>query len=156
PVRRIALIGGPIQILATTAAGAWACETFLHLPLHESIWLGAMFSVSSTAVVLKSLSAAGVTSTLASRVMIGLLVVQRLAVVPLLVVLPQLGDPEPLRGKLARAVGIAAALLAAIVLLGTWLLPRLLRQVLRLQSRELFLVSVVAIGVGIGYATNAA
>jgi CPA2 family monovalent cation:H+ antiporter-2 len=156
PVRRIALIGGPIQILVTTAAGAWAAGALLHMPVQEAIWLGAMFAVSSTAVVLKSLSAAGVTSTLASRVMIGLLVVQDLAVVPMLVILPQLGDLAGLFGKLARAVGIAAALLAAIVVLGTWLLPRVLRLILRLNSRELFLVSVVAIGVGVGYATQAA
>ena len=45
-------------------------------------------------------------------------------------------------------------LLAAIAILGTWLLPQLLRLVLAWGSRELFLVSVVAIGVGVGYATQ--
>jgi len=91
---------------------------------------------------------------LASRVMIGLLVVQDLAVVPMLVILPQLGDLEHLPVKLARAIGIATVFLAAVVILGTWLLPKLLRRVLAWGSRELFLVSVVAIGVGIGYATQ--
>ncbi len=47
-----------------------------HLPRTEAIWFGAMISVSGTMVVAKNLSAGGVTSTLASRVMIGLLVVQ--------------------------------------------------------------------------------
>ena len=61
-----------------------------------------MISLSSTVVVLKTLSAAGVTSTLASRVMIGLLVVQDLAVVPMLVILPQLGNLDHLPMKLAR------------------------------------------------------
>src|SRR4051812_9330170 len=109
PVRRVALIGGPIQILATAAAGAWAAAMGLQMPLTEAIWFGAMLAVSSTAVVLKMLSAAGVTATLASRVMIGLLVVQDLAVVPMLVILPQLGDVDRLVGNLARALGIAAA-----------------------------------------------
>jgi monovalent cation:H+ antiporter-2, CPA2 family len=154
PVRRVALIGGPIQILATAAVGAWAAAKALHMPVSEAIWFGAMLSVSSTAVVLKMLSAAGVTSTLASRVMIGLLVVQDLAVVPMLVILPQLGDVNRLFGNLTRALGLAAALIVAVVILGTWLLPKLLRLVLRWGSRELFLVSVVAIGVGVGYAAQ--
>src|SRR5206468_2192566 len=96
------------------------------------------------------------TSTLASRVMIGLLVIQDLAVVPMLVVLPQLGNAEHLFGNLARAFGVAAALLAAVVILGTWLLPKLLRLVLGWRSRELFLVSVVAVAVGVGFATHTA
>lgn len=154
PVRRIALIGGPIQIVLTSAAGAIAGAKAFGMPVPEAIWFGAMVSLSSTVVVLKTLSAAGVTSTLASRVMIGLLVVQDLAVVPMLIILPQLGDFEHLPGKLARAIGIAAVFLAAVVILGTRLLPKLLRRVLAWGSRELFLVSVVAIGVGVGYATE--
>jgi CPA2 family monovalent cation:H+ antiporter-2 len=156
PVRRIALIGGPIQIVLTCAAGAVAGVQALGMPVPEAIWFGAMISLSSTVVVLKTLSAAGVTSTLASRVMIGLLVVQDLAVVPLLIILPQLGDFDHLLGRLARAMGVAALFLAVVVILGTRLLPKLLRRVLAWGSRELFLVSIVAIGVGVGYATQRA
>lgn len=154
PVRRVALIGGPLQILLTSLAAAVAAVKALGMPLTEAIWFGAMISLSSTVVVLKTLSAAGVTSTLASRVMIGLLVIQDLAVVPMLVILPQLGSLDDLAMKLARATGIAAAFIAAVVVLGSRLLPRLLKQVLALGSRELFLVSIVAIGVGVGYATQ--
>jgi len=84
PVRRIALIGGPLQIVLTAALAAVISVKALGMPVTEAIWFGAMISLSSTVVVLKTLSAAGVTSTLASRVMIGLLVVQDLAVVPML------------------------------------------------------------------------
>lgn len=156
PVRRIAFIGGPIQIVLTCAVGAAGAVKVLGMPVTEAIWFGAMISVSSTVVVLKTLSASGMTSTLASRVMIGLLVIQDLAVVPMLVILPQLADIKHLFEKLARAVGIAAALLTAVAVLGTYLLPKLLRRVLALGSRELFLVSVVAVGVGVGYATQTA
>jgi CPA2 family monovalent cation:H+ antiporter-2 len=155
PVRRIALIGGPIQIVVTAAAFGAAGHHLLELPVTEAIWFGAMVSLSSTVVVLKMLSAAGVTSTLASRVMIGLLVVQDLAVVPLLVILPQLGHTEGLVGRVFRAVGIAAIFLAAVVVVGKWLLPRIVKLVLAAGSRELFLISVVAIGVGIGFVTEA-
>ena len=154
PVRRIALLGGPLQILLTCSVAAVAGVKGLGMPLTEAVWFGAMLSLSSTAVVLKTLSAAGVTSTLASRVMIGLLIVQDLAVVPMLVILPQLGNFQHLPVRLAAAIGIAAVFLFAVVFLGSRLLPLLLRRVLALGSRELFLVSVVAIAVGIGYATQ--
>jgi len=100
--------------------------------------------------------AAGATQSLASRVMVGLLVVQDLAVVPMLVILPQLGSPGNLAVSLARAIGLAAAILTAIVLLGTKLLPVLLRRIASWGSRELFLITVVAIGVGVGSATHMA
>jgi CPA2 family monovalent cation:H+ antiporter-2 len=155
PVRRIAALGGPVQILATGAVAGLGAVWFLGMRPTEAAWFGAMVSVSSTMVVLKTLSGAGVTHTLASRVMIGLLVVQDLAVIPMLVILPALGAPEGLAWKVTKAVAIAAGFLTAVLLLGTRLLPGLLRQVLAWGSRELFLVGVVAISVGVGYATHA-
>jgi CPA2 family monovalent cation:H+ antiporter-2 len=128
----------------------------LELPLTDSIWLGAMISLSSTMVVLKGLSAAGKTATLASRAMIGLLVVQDLAVIPMLIVLPQVANLSGALPRLARAGGIAVLVLAAMVIIGRWLLPMLLARVVALGSRELFLVAVVASGVGVGYAAHAA
>jgi CPA2 family monovalent cation:H+ antiporter-2 len=154
PVKRIALFGGPIQIVLTAAAGALVGQRVMGLPTPEAVWLGAMVSLSSTMVVLKTLSEAGVSNTLASRVMLGLLVLQDLAVVPMMIILPQLSAPENLFPKLLRAIAIAALFLLAVVVLGTRLLPRLLRFVLTWGSRELFLVGVVAAGVGLGYAAN--
>ncbi len=152
PVRRVALIGGPIQILLVCAAGALLAFYGLRLPQVEAIWFGAMISLSSTMVVVKILSAGGVTATLASRVMIGLLVVQDLAVIPMLIILPQLANPENVLPNLLRSFVIAAVSLVLVFLVGTHLLPRLLKAVLDWGSRELFLVAVVTTGVGIGYA----
>jgi CPA2 family monovalent cation:H+ antiporter-2 len=88
--------------------------------------------------------------------MIGLLVVQDLAVIPMLILLPQLANLSGALPKVARAAGIAVVVLAGMVAFGRWLLPMLLRLVLALDSRELFLVAVVASGVGVGYAAHAA
>jgi len=156
PVRKFALIGGPIQIAVTASGGTLVGMKLLGLPLTDSIWLGAMISLSSTMVVLKSLSSAGKTATLASRAMIGLLVVQDLAVIPMLIILPQLANLSTALPQVLRAAGIAVVVLAGMVALGRWLLPWLLKQVLALGSRELFLVAVVAAGVGVGYAAQAA
>jgi CPA2 family monovalent cation:H+ antiporter-2 len=152
-VRRIALVGGPIQILLTLGFGAIVARTIVDMPMTDAVWFGAMVSLSSTMVVLKTLAADGTTSTLASRVMIGLLVVQDLAVVPMLVILPQVGDVTGALPRLMQASLVATAFVLAVVLVGTRLLPALLRRVVRWGSRELFLVAVVAAGVGIGYLT---
>lgn len=157
PVRRVAMLGGPLQVLLTGAAATFAAQHALGMPRAEAIWFGAMVSVSSTMVVLKIFAASGVTSTLASRVMIGLLVMQDMAVIPMLIVLPQLGGPpETILPNLLKSLAFAALLLAAIYLVGTRLLPKFLKWILTWGSHELFLVAVVAIGVGVGYATHAA
>ncbi|MGE0393371.1 MAG: cation:proton antiporter, partial [Vicinamibacterales bacterium] len=85
PVRRVALIGGPLQIGLTAVAGTWVAGAVTGMPATDAVWLGAMVSLSSTMVVLKTLTATNTLSTLASRVMLGLLVVQDLAVVPILI-----------------------------------------------------------------------
>jgi CPA2 family monovalent cation:H+ antiporter-2 len=124
----------------------------------EAIWLGAMISLSSTMVVLKNLAASGTTNTLASRVMIGLLVLQDLAVVPILIILPQLGqgaDPQSTVISVLKATGIAGVFLAGMVLAGTRLLPLMMTRIAKWGSRELFLVALVAVGVGVGFAAYA-
>lgn len=151
PVRRVALIGGPLQVVLTAVAGTWVVGALTGMPTTDAVWFGAMVSLSSTMVVLKTLTATNTLSTLASRVMLGLLVVQDLAVVPILIILPQVGSGEGMAVRAAQATLIAAVVLALIVVVGTRVLPALLRRVARWDSRELFLVSVVACGVGIGF-----
>lgn len=150
-VRPVALIGGPIQIGLTAWFGAWVARTALDMPTIDAVWFGAMVSLSSTMVVLKTLTADGTLSTLACRVMVGLLVVQDLAVVPMLIVLPRLSSTGDVVPRLAQAGLVAAAFLLAMVLIGTRVLPALLRRIAAWGSRELFLVASVAAGVGIGW-----
>lgn len=155
-VRHVSLIGGPIQVVLTTIAGTALGIWGLGFTTNESIWFGAMVSVSSTMVALKVMAATNTTTTLASRVMIGMLLVQDLAVIPMLIVLPQLGNPENLVPRVAGALALAAFVIAIVYFAGTRLLPPLFRRILSWGSRELFLVAVVATGVGIGAAMNAA
>ncbi|MFN7925796.1 MAG: cation:proton antiporter [Bryobacteraceae bacterium] len=155
-VRRVATIGGPLQVVVTIALGALAAACFLGFRSAEPVWFGAMISVSSTMVVLKTLGATGMSSTLASRVMIALLLVQDLAVIPMLIVLPQLSSGGTSWAPVGSALASAVALVAAVYVAGTRLLPILFRRILAWGSRELFLVAVVAAGVGIGAAMHAA
>ncbi len=152
PVKHIALIGTPIQILLTIGLGL-AIGRLLGWDWRTCIWFGALISLSSTMVILKTLMNQGWLGTLSSKVMIGMLIVQDLAVVPMMIILPQLNDPAAGLGTLGLAAGKAALFLVTMLFFGNKLLPILLRSIARLGSRELFLLAVTAIALGVGYAT---
>ena len=152
PVRRVALFGTAAQMALTIAFG-YGLGRLLGFGWQEAAWFGALLSLSSTAVVLKSLSEQGVMGTLSSRVIIGMLVAQDLAVVPLIIVLPELGSLGQGLSELGVAALRAAAFVAVMLVFGRRVLPWLMARVAAWNSRELFLISVVAIGLGVGYAT---
>jgi len=152
PVRRVALVGTAVQMVLTIAFG-YGLGRLLGFGWQEAVWFGALLSLSSTAVVLKSLSEQGVMGTLSSRVILGMLIVQDLAVVPLIVVLPELGNIGEGLSDLGVAALRAALFTAVMLAFGRRVLPWLMARVAAWNSRELFLISVVAIGLGVGYAT---
>jgi CPA2 family monovalent cation:H+ antiporter-2 len=153
PVRGVALVGGPLQLIVTTGFGYLIGTKYLGLGGKEAIWFGAMISLSSTMVILKTLSATGMTSTLASRVMIGMLVVQDLALPPMLIALPRAEWSQAMLWQTASSMLQAALFLIAMLVLGTKVFPWALRKVAAWESRELFLLAIVALGVGVGYGT---
>ncbi len=152
PVKRIALIGTPIQ-MALTGLFGYGIGQLMGLGWMESLWFGAIISISSTAVVLKTLTEQGVINTLASRVIIGMLIVQDLAVVPLLILLPEIGNVGEGLSELGIAAVEAAIFITVMALFGTRVFPWVMARIAGWNSRELFLISVVAIGLGIGYGT---
>jgi CPA2 family monovalent cation:H+ antiporter-2 len=151
-VRKIAFGGTPVQILLTIIGG-WAAGRLLGWPSYQSLWFGALISLSSTMVILKTLGHRGTLGSLTSRIMVGMLIVQDLAVVPMIIVLPELRDLARGAGVLAFAVLRAAAFLVFMIYGGTRLIPALLKRIARWGSRELFIIALVALGVGIGYAS---
>lgn len=154
-VRAIALIGTPLQIFILAAFG-FGIGRFLDLPKNASLVFGMIISLSSTMVVLKSLMSRGLIGTLSSRVMIGILIIQDLAAIPMMLIIPELkvmgGDITPIALLIVKALLI----LSAIVLIGVRIVPWLLKFVIKLNSRELFLITVTALGLGIGYLTHLA
>lgn len=155
-VKAISLGGGSLQIVLTIAI-----TTFTSLAVGwvespaQGVFLGAILSLSSTAVVLKCLMERNEAGTSHGQVMLGILVVQDLALGLMLAVLPALNQP-------AEAIGItiAFALLrislfaAGAVVAGIWVIPRLLRYLARTESRELFLLGVVVLALGIALLTE--
>jgi CPA2 family monovalent cation:H+ antiporter-2 len=152
PVRNVALLGTPMQILLTVGVAS-GMGLALGWPWTDAVWFGGCVSLSSTMVILKTLQSQGRLGTLSSRVMIGMLLVQDLAVVPLLILLPKLTDLRSGLPDLGWALVNSAVFLALMIVVGTRVIPWLMLHVSRWSSRELFLLTVAGLGLGIGYAT---
>jgi CPA2 family monovalent cation:H+ antiporter-2 len=152
PVRNVALLGTSIQILLTMGV-ATGVGLALGWPWTDGVWFGGCVSLSSTMVILKTLQSQGRLGTLSSRVMIGMLLVQDLAVVPLLILLPKLTDLHSGLPDLGWSLVRSAVFLSLMIVVGNRVIPWLMRRVSRWNSRELFVLTVVGLGLGVGYAT---
>ena len=153
PVRMVALAGASLQIVLTIALGA-ALALGLGWAWQPALWFGALIALSSTMVALKTLQAQGRIGTLSSRVMLGMLVVQDLAVVPLMIVLPELSKPAGGLMHVLLATGRAFLLLGLTVVVATRVVPKLMALVARWNSRELFLLTITTVALGVGYAAS--
>ena len=154
-VRRVALLGAPLGIalcIALAVAVSWA----VGWSMLEGLVIGFVISIASTMVTARLLVDRGELHSRHGRILIGLTLVEDLAVVVLIVLLPALGAFEP--GRLG-AVGLAL-LRALVILVPFWLLavrvmPRVLTWVARTRSAELFLLVVLAIALGTAALTHA-
>lgn len=152
---RIAILGGGLQILATTALGLALGRAF-GASLLQSVFLGALLSLSSTVVVLKVLMARGELQSLHGRVALGILIAQDLAVIPMVVVLPALGGAGgDTATRLLIAAGEAFGLGLAAYLLGARIVPWVLGHIAVTRTRELFLLGVVGLALGVALAAQA-
>jgi monovalent cation:H+ antiporter-2, CPA2 family len=155
-VRNISIGGGGLQIVLTILVTTLISVSvgWVTTP-QQGVFLGAILSLSSTAVVLKSLMEANETATAHGQVMLGILVVQDLALGFMLAVLPALDEPPAAIGAALIQATIKIGLFAAgATIAGIWVIPRLLRLLASIESRELFLLGVVTLCLGIAVLTE--
>jgi len=159
-VRWIALPGAVAQIGVATAIGA-ALAHFWGWSLPAGLVFGLAMSVASTVVLLRALEERGWVQTLNGRIAIGWLIVEDLAMVVALVLLPALaqaskgGDGSFATFLPALGVTLAkvAVFIALVLVVGRKLVPWVLEQVARMGSREMFTLAVLALALGIAYAS---
>jgi CPA2 family monovalent cation:H+ antiporter-2 len=154
-VLKPAVIGATLQ-MAVVGLLSFFALSILGIGSNAAVVLSMGFALSSTAVVVKLLSDRGETETLHGELMIGWLLVQDLAVIPMMVVLPLLagGGSSGLMAEGARALGVATVVVAATVFLGKTVAPFVIHQVASTNSRELLIVSAVALALGTAALTS--
>ena len=155
-VKWVALIGGPIGILfiigltmAVGKLGIWS--------LTQGVVIGATISVASTMVLARLLRDTGKLGTTYGQVMIGITLIEDLAVVCLTVVLPILSGSGD--GRMVEAIwtlGRALLLLIPLAFFAIKVIPRLLRRVKQTNNAELFLLVAIALCLGTAALAQAA
>jgi CPA2 family monovalent cation:H+ antiporter-2 len=149
-VRGVAVPGALLQMAVTTALGygigrwwGWSSEA--------SIVLGLAISIASTVVLLRSLMDEGLLDSRHGRIAVGWLVLEDLATVLLLLILPALASAPT--GVESPPLGLtllkAAAFIVLMLLLGARVVPWVLLRIARMQSRELFLLVALTLSLGI-------
>jgi CPA2 family monovalent cation:H+ antiporter-2 len=154
-VKWVAIVGGPLGILLSTAMGV-AVAALAGWPLLTGAVIGVVVSVASTMVLARLLIDQGALHSRHGRVMIGITLVEDLAVVVLTVLLPQLGVLDTNRLlAIAEALGRAALVLVPFAYLAAKVVPRLMTRVARTQNDELFLLVALTVGLGTAALTQA-
>jgi len=168
-VRYIALPGAIAQIATATAIG-YGMAHLLGWSIGAGLVFGLSLSVASTVVLLRALEERNALQSSEGKIAVGWLIVEDLAMVLALVMLPALapalgGDASGIHAPglsdktwltLLITLGKVALFVALALIVGTRFVPWLLGQVTRTGSRELFTLSVLAVALGIAYGSSAA
>lgn len=153
-VRRVAITGAMAEMITVTAMG-WFLGTRLGLGNAESLLFGLSLSVASTVVLLRAMESVRLLDTARGRLAVGWLVVEDIAMVLVLVLVPALAHSGGAGGDLLMPVVTTllkvGAFMALMLLVGRRVLPMLLEGVAGTGSRELFTLFVLACAIGVAF-----
>lgn len=163
-VRKIALPGAIVQMVVATLLGG-ALATWWGWSIGGALVFGLALSVASTVVLLRALESLGLLDSFTGRIAVGWLVVEDLAMVLMLVLLPPLAgvmggtaahaDAAPVWQTLGLTLLQVGGFVLLMLVVGRRVFPWILWQITRTGSRELFTLCVVAAAVSIAFASAA-
>ncbi len=153
-LRRLLFIAAPIQVGGVLLV-AWLGALLVGLTWREGIFWGFLFSLSSTAIVLKALANKGDSDSVHGRATIGILIFQDLAVVPMMLLTPILASQTDGAGlPILYTLGESILVVGLVIAAAWYVVPKLLEHIVRSRSRELFLLTVIVLCLGIAWLTS--
>jgi monovalent cation:H+ antiporter-2, CPA2 family len=151
-VRRIAIPGAVLQMLLATLLG-FALTQLWGWSVSASLVLGLSISIASTVVLLRGLEDHGLLNTVHGKVAVGWLVLEDLATIAILVLLPVLvASSDNALLNIGTALLKTCLFVAIMLFVGARLMPWLLKRIAHTRSRELFILAVVALALGTAFA----
>ena len=153
-MRRLMFLAAPIQVGGVLCI-AWLGAMLAGLSWQQGVFWGFLFSLSSTAIVLKTLAERGDSDSIHGRATIGILVFQDLAVVPMMLLTPILGGQSD-GSALAILLTLGESVLVVALVIGAswYLVPKVLGHIVRSRSRELFLLTIIVSCLGIAWLSS--
>ena len=153
-MKNTVLIGGGLQVGGTILFTA-IIAYLLGLPLNSAIFLGFLFSLSSTAIVLKLIQERGEITAPHGRVALGILIFQDIIVVPMMLLTPILaGDGGDIVSTVLFLILKIIGVGAVIYLLARYIVPRIFSMVVKTKSKELFILTTVVFCFAIAWLTS--
>lgn len=151
-IKHLVLWGGGLQVLVTILAVA-AIGAVFGFPLSQATFFGFLVALSSTAILMKLLIDSGQADTPHGKMALGILIFQDLCIVPLMLLTPLLaGGGDGIQGILIISAKATAVVLAAHYGARV-LVPWIFKQVVKTRSRELFILTIIFIGLGTAWLT---
>ncbi|MCJ8166320.1 cation:proton antiporter [Pontibacter sp. E15-1] len=153
-IKRTVLLGGTVQVMATIGL-VWVVMLLLDFSNSESIFMGFLIALSSTAIVLKLLQDKGDINSPQGRVVLGVLIFQDIIVVPMMLVTPLMAGGSEDIGTALLWMGLKGVFVIVFVLISArYLVPMLLYAVAKTKSKELFILCVVVICFAVAWLTS--
>jgi CPA2 family monovalent cation:H+ antiporter-2 len=150
---RPVVFGGTLQVGLTILLAA-GLASLMGTELRPALFLGCFAAASSTAIVLRGLTARGEIDSPYGRLTFGILIFQDLCVVPMMLLIPAFAGGEASVGAVLKPIGIAALVLVGILLAARLVVPRVLEVVARTRQRDLFVLAVILVCLGTAWATT--
>ncbi len=144
---------GLAQVVITVVATAVLSKIF-GLPLRQGIFLGFLFALSSTAIVLRILADRSELDSPQGRLSVGILIFQDICIIPMMLLVPTLAGEAVNFLHVAKQLGLAVLAIAVLILAARYIVPKVLGQVVQLRNRDVFLITVLFICLGTAYATS--
>jgi CPA2 family monovalent cation:H+ antiporter-2 len=155
-IKKYVLMGGSLQVIITTLA-VFLILSQVGMPLGESVLLGFLVSLSSTAIVLKIIQKKEEFDSLHGRTILGILIFQDIAVVPMMLIVPLLPGSTAATTDSPLAILVKGiAIVVMVIIAAKWIMPGALYYIARTGDRELFLLSMVAICLAVARVTSEA
>jgi CPA2 family monovalent cation:H+ antiporter-2 len=151
---RNVILGGALQVGFTVGLTFLLARAFNRSP-SEALFIGMLVSLSSTAIVLRLFQERAEINAPQGRTGLGILIFQDMAIVPMMLFTPLLGmGGGEWAGPLLTLIGKAALVVAMVIVAARWVVPWVLFQVARTQSREIFLLATAAMGLTAAWLTS--
>lgn len=155
-IKNTVFIGGSLQVGLTILLSGFA-YFFLGNTIEEAVFVGFLFSLSSTAIVLKILQDRNEMKTAHGRNALAILIFQDIIVVPMMLITPILaGTSENVTMSIVMLVVKSIIVVIITIVSARYIVPKLMYAVAKTNSQELFLLTTIAICFAVAFLTSEA
>lgn len=153
-IKKAVFLGGSFQVFVTIAVAALIALS-MEYSLPRAVFIGFLFSLSSTAIVLNLLQNRGEINSPHGKIALAILIFQDVIVVPMMLLAPILaGETDNVAMTLLSLALKTLLVIGLVILAARYIFPRLLYEVAKTRSRELFILTIVVSCFSVAWLTS--